>query len=354
MKRLVLNGPRDARIIEEKLPELKPYEILCKVKYVCICGTDFEIASGESSFVKNGLIKYPVPIGHEWSGVVAGFGSDAKDKGFSLNDRVISDTGVACGECEACKKGDYKRCPKIRAVGTINAYPGAFAEYVIFPYWHLHHIPDSVALDEAALLEPTSIANHAIVRSKIYTRPGFAENATTLVTGTGGIGIAAALLLKHCYNVKKVIVAGRKDDKLKVALEGGIDAVINTVKTDFVEEMKRLTDGKGANLVIETSGSIDIFNKLVYVTSLFGEIAPLAFYSRTLDGFDIDTLINSCMDILGIGGQEGLMDVMKFLGEGKLSLLPVISHRISLEEAVNAFNDPSKYSATKIKIMVEM
>jgi len=128
-----------------------PRDVLTKVKYCGVCGTDVSIYTGETNLVKNGLIKYPVRIGHEWSGIVESVGSGVIE--FKAGDRVVGDTVVACGECKACLGGNYMLCPDLRCVGTVNAWDGGFAEYTVFPARHIFRIPDNIALDEAALIE---------------------------------------------------------------------------------------------------------------------------------------------------------------------------------------------------------
>ena len=131
MRTLVAIEPNRASYVDMDKPKAEKNMVLVKVSRAGICATDYAIYSGECSFVKDGSIKYPVRFGHEWSGVVEEVGCDVKS--FKPGDLVISDSGVACGHCEACQKGDFADCQQAKSVGTINTWDGCFAEYMLMP-----------------------------------------------------------------------------------------------------------------------------------------------------------------------------------------------------------------------------
>ena len=128
MKALTVYGPYDARYEDVPTPEAKGRYMTVKVEAAGLCATDISIWTGKSSFITDGLIKYPCRFGHEWSGTVVAVGEDVK--GFKVGDRVYSDSGIACGECPDCLAGHYEKCQHSRSVGTVNCWPGCFAEYM--------------------------------------------------------------------------------------------------------------------------------------------------------------------------------------------------------------------------------
>lgn len=352
MQAVVVKGPHDVAYVDVPVPELRPFDILARVKYIGICGTDIEIVGGEMSLIKEGLIKYPVRIGHEWTGVVERVGSAVKD--LKPGDRVMSDTWVSCGECDECKAGHYRQCPNIRALGTVHAWDGAYAKYIRLPMWQFHKLADSVSLEEAALIEPTSIAYHAVERTRIMQKEGFAKEATAVVFGTGPIGIAAVAVLK-AKGTKKVIMVGRKDNKLAVAKEIGADITIKTSKdSDVVKDIMEVTDGLGADVVIETAGAPDCLVNGTKVLAPWGELSTLAFYPGTVDGIDFNMLVNNCNNIYGVGGQTGVEDILKMIENGKMNLKPLVSHRFKWSEVVDVLMNAERYSSDKIKMIVDM
>ena len=155
MKVLVAHKPGELRVIEMEKPRPGPRETLIKVKHCGICATDISIYEGTLNLGEGTSPLYPVRLGHEWSGIVEETGSE--NWRVKPGDRVISDTGYSCGECEMCLEGQYQNCEKGRAIGTIGeCWPGAFAEYMIMPERLVFNVPDNVSLDEAALVEPAS------------------------------------------------------------------------------------------------------------------------------------------------------------------------------------------------------
>jgi len=146
MKAVVVEAPGKALVKECPVPAIRPIDVLIRVRYCGICGTDFAIYSGETSLVRDGLVKYPVRIGHEFSGVVEQVGTDIMN--FGVGDRVVCDDMVACGVCQECVRQNYKDCTNPYCVGTINCWDGSFAEYIVIPEYSVYHLPDSVSLEE--------------------------------------------------------------------------------------------------------------------------------------------------------------------------------------------------------------
>ena len=211
MKVLLAYKPGEMRIIEMERPVPGPGEILAKVAHCGICATDVAIADGTLTLGDGMDPIYPVRIGHEWSGVVVETGEGTWR--LKPGDRVISDTGYSCGECEACLNGEYQSCENGRAVGTTgNCWPGAFAEYMLMPERLTFRVPDNVPLDEAALVEPSSIGLYGLLRAHIG--PGM----NLLVVGTGPIGLGGMACAKG-MGIGKTILAGRKEKKLAIGKE---------------------------------------------------------------------------------------------------------------------------------------
>lgn len=345
MKAITVYGPHDMRLEDVAMRPLKKDEVLVRVAWTGICATDLAIYTGESSFVKSGEIKYPCRIGHEWSGVVEEVG-EAVTK-FKKGDRVITDNGVSCGECAACKSGNRFGCTEIMSVGTINCWDGCYAEYMYMPECHTYPLADNVSLEEGALAEPLSIALGAIKKYDI--RP----ETTVAVIGTGSIGLGAAALAS-VQGAKKVIVIGRKDFKLEAALKCGATHVINSTKEDVKGKILEITDGKGVDFVIESSGGARTVEEAINIAAKRGTVALLAFYERTLDEFPIDTLVSKELIVKGVMGEFGLVpEAAGYLAKG-LPVEGMITHRMELSDVPEFFAKAPETASSRIKALVRI
>ena len=344
MKALTVLEPGRAEFSIEEKPKATGRMLLVKVKRTGICATDFSIYTGESSFIKSGQIKYPVRFGHEWSGVVEAVGEDVKD--FKVGDRIVSDSGFACGECEACKAGDYAACRNDRSVGTINAWPGPFAEYMLVPEFHAYKLPDNVSYDEGALVEPVAVSVDA------FTDFEMKPDMTVAVIGVGAIGMGAIWLAKY-FGAKNVIAIGLRDSKLEIAKQIGADDVVNSRECDPIVAVLQATDGKGADMVIETTGQQSALVQAFKMCRHTGRISIVSFYEKEIT-IPMDDIVHRKITVRGAAGQfQNPGRVCQIMSENATKLTPIITHRLPFEDCLDAFENEEKYHNTKIKIMVE-
>ena len=345
MKAVTVYGPYDARM--EDVPKPVAYDdmLVIKVLRTGVCATDSSIFTGESSFIKSGEIVFPCRFGHEWAGVVESVGENVT--GFKAGDRVYADNFTTCGKCEACKNGDYMNCPNLRSVGTVDCWDGCFAEYMLMPEHHVYHLPDNVSMDEAALIEPGSIAYDAFKNVELCA------NDTVVVYGTGAIGLISVWIAKY-KGAGQVILVGRTEEKLKRALEVGADVVINNRKEDAVARIQELTNGQGASLCVETSGAPSALNDCIHATRRYGRISVVSFYERNLNDVPMDKLVLGCMSLVGAAGCYGNAPAFcEMLDRSLVKLTPVISHHVPFEECLDVFENEDKYHSTKIKVMID-
>lgn len=338
-------GPLDMRVVDVPVPQLGPHDVLCKVVRSGVCGTDYVIYTGEFRYVKNGGITFPMTPGHEWSGVVAEVG-EAVER-FGPGDRVVGDTAVACGHCNDCLVGEYFLCAKARAVGTINAWDGAYAQYVVMPERHLFPLPDSISFDNGAFVEPAATALNAVVKA------GVRIGDTVLVQGSGPIGIAAAKLAK-LSGASKVIITGRKEYKLQKALALGVDAAVNTLHESVAEAVSKHTGQSKVDCAIEAAGSVDLLRETISLVRPEGTVAVVAFYEQVMEQFDIDGLVFGDVALVPVSGSLGMYKrVLRLMASGMLDLTSLITGRYPLLQAREAMADIRDRNETRIKIMME-
>ena len=345
MKAITVYGPHDARMEEVPTPAATGDMLLIKVKRTGVCATDLSIYTGESSFIRSGEIVFPCRFGHEYAGVVEAVGPEVTK--FKPGDRVYTENFVACGKCEACKRGDYMACGHLDSVGTVNCWDGCYAEYMQMPERHVYHLPDELSMDEGALIEPASIAYDA------FKGVTLTEKDTVVVYGPGAIGMISAWLAKY-YGVGQVIMVGRSDEKVRRALEVGADKAINNKTTDVKAAVLEMTGGKGASLVVETTGSAAALKESMTLLAKYGRLSIVSFYERELDGIMLDPLVLGCNSIVGAAGCYGNAPaVCEIMRKNPIKLTPIITHHIPFENCLDVFENEESYHKTKIKIMID-
>ena len=236
MKALVLYGPYDLKIAEFPAPALTDDGVRIAVQYCGLCGTDMHKYHGRSGSRK---VTYPVPLGHEISGIVEAVGKDVTD--FKVGDRVTADPNYSCGKCYYCRNGLTHMCENSR--GVIKG----MAEYVCPPACNVYHIPDSLSLRDAAMTEPLSCALHGIKQLDVQL------GNSVMIIGFGAIGNMMLQVLRH-MKAGPIIVVETVDGKRETAARLGADLFINPI-TENVEEKLTEAGIRNVDRVIECVGA---------------------------------------------------------------------------------------------------
>lgn len=243
MKTAVMTDICQVEIKQRPIPVPSENEVLVKVEYVGICGSDLHYY--EAGRIGNFVVKPPFVLGHEAGGTVVEVGN--KVTHLKAGDRVALEPGKTCGHCEHCKEGKYNLCEDVVFFAT-PPVDGVFQEYVAHEAGLCFKLPDNVSTMEGALIEPLAVGMHAA------NQGGAHLGQTAVVAGAGCIGLCTLLSLK-AMGVSKVIVVDVMQKRLEKALELGADYVINGREENTVERILELTEGKGADLGIETAGT---------------------------------------------------------------------------------------------------
>lgn len=242
MKALVLKEYNHFAIEDVPTPEIATDEVLIRVKACSICGSDVHGMDGST-----GRRIPPLIMGHEAAGVIEEAGGQVKD--FLVGDRVTFDSTIYCGKCSYCRKGRINLCDNRKVLGvSCGDYRqhGAFAEYVAVPQHILCHLPDAVTFEQAAIVEPLSVALHAVNRTPISV------NDTAVVVGAGMIGllIIQVLRIAGCGHIIAVdLDKGKLDMAKKFGARSGLHS--NAVVT---KEILKLTNDRGADIAFEVVG----------------------------------------------------------------------------------------------------
>ena len=238
MKAGVVHAKEDLRYEDIEKPVPKEGEVLVKVKYTGICGSDIPRVNGDACHF------FPNILGHEFSGVVEETGAGVTR--VKPGDRVAGVPLVPCMKCADCQKGDYSLCRHYSFIGSRQF--GSFAQYVVVPELNAVKFSEEVSFEQAALFEPATVALHGLERT------GYKGGHTVAILGTGPIGMLTMQWAK-IFGASKVVVFDIVDEKLELAKELGADAGINTLQKDFMEKAMALTGNVGYDYVYETAGN---------------------------------------------------------------------------------------------------
>lgn len=268
MKTAVMTDLMKVQIEQRPIPVPKENEVLIKVDYVGICGSDLHYY--ESGRIGDFIVKPPFVLGHEAGGTVVEIGK--KVTHLKVGDRVAMEPGKTCGECEFCKQGKYNLCEDVIFFAT-PPVDGVFQEYVAHEARLCFKLPENVSTMEGALVEPLAVGMHAAMQGGAHI------GQTAVVTGAGCIGLVSLLSLK-AMGVSNVIVVDVMQKRLEKALELGADYVINGKEEDTVKRIKELTNNKGFDLGIETAGT-QITSAQLIQGAKKGAVIVLVGYSAT-------------------------------------------------------------------------
>lgn len=268
MKVAIMTDIAKVELTKRDIPKPKADEVLVRVEYVGVCGSDLHYYENGGSGPN--IVKPPFVLGHEAGGTVVEVGSTVTH--LKIGDRVALEPGKTCGHCEFCKSGRYNLCPDVVFFAT-PPVDGVLQEYVAHEADLCFKIPDHMDTMEAALIEPLSVGFHA-------ARQGNAQiGMTAVVMGAGCIGLVSMMALK-VMGVTKIIVVDVMQKRLDKALELGATDVVNGREKNTVEEIMRLTDGRGSDLVIETAGT-EITTRQAVQFSKKGSTIVLVGYSAS-------------------------------------------------------------------------
>lgn len=268
MKVAVMEGIGKMGYTRRPIPTPKADEVLVKLEYVGICGSDMHYY--ETGAIGDYVVEPPFVLGHEPGGTVVEVGSNVKH--LKVGDRVALEPGKTCGRCEFCRQGKYNLCPDVVFFAT-PPVDGVFQEYAAHEAALCFKLPDNVSTLEGALIEPLAVGFHAA------NQGGAHAGQTAVVMGAGCIGLVSMMTLK-AQGVSRVYVVDVMAKRLEKALELGADGVINGKEEDAVEAVRRLTGGAGCDLVIETAGTEITTRQAIHMTKK-GAVIVLVGYSKS-------------------------------------------------------------------------
>lgn len=238
MKAGVVHAREDLRYEDIEKPVPGPGEVLIKVKYTGICGSDIPRVNGDACHF------FPNVLGHEFSGIVEELGEGVTK--LAVGNRVAGIPLIPCMQCEDCQKGNYSLCKHYSFIGSRRF--GSFAEYVVVPEMNAVPFNEDVSFEKGAFFEPATVALHGLQRVP------YEGGKTVAILGGGTIGMFVMQWAK-IFGAREAVVFDIAQERLDLAARLGATAGINTLEKDFMEKAKAITGGRGYDYVFETAGN---------------------------------------------------------------------------------------------------
>ncbi|MHB8065780.1 MAG: zinc-dependent dehydrogenase [Ruminiclostridium sp.] len=346
MKAAYYYGIGDIRIEEVPIPEINGNEILVKVKACAVCGTDNRIYKFGHFKIPNGTKRV---LGHETSGQIVKVGANVKT--LIEGTRVALPPNVGCGTCHMCIKGFNQLCPTYEAFGI--SMDGGFAEYVKIPAFavgNLVKIPDNVSYEEAALAEPLSCVYNAYEAHR--TVPG----DTVLIIGAGPIGALHVMLNKIAG--ARIVVADISSTRLEEIKKLGADIIINSAEKDLKEEMIKLTEGLGADVVITACSVPEMQALALEIAGYHGRVTFFGGMPKGKENVTLNTNLIHYKELMVTAttgsSMQDFYKSMQIISSRVIDVKPLITSRFGIEDIVAAFDYAAKGIGMKALVSYEL
>lgn len=343
MKVAVMNSIGKMGYVEREVPQPADNEVLVKLEYVGICGSDMHYY--ETGRIGDYVVKPPFVLGHEPGGVVVEVGKNVKH--LKIGDRVALEPGKTCGHCEYCKEGKYNLCPDVVFFAT-PPVDGVFQEYVAHEAALCFKLPDNVDTMEGALIEPLAVGFHAA------NQGGAHAGQTAVVFGAGCIGLVSMMALK-AEGVSKVYVVDIMQKRLDKALELGATGVINSMDKNVQDEISRLTEGKGVDLVIETAGMEITTRQAIHIAKK-GSTIVLVGYSKTGEmTLPLSLALDKELTFKTVFRYRHIYPMaIEAVASGKVNLKGIVSNVFNFDDIQNAMDKSVSDKANIVKSVVKI
>jgi L-iditol 2-dehydrogenase len=358
MKAWVLADPGELKFTDKNVPVPKRAEVLLRVDAAAICATDLDVIyHGPPAIVRGGLpFNKNFTPGHEYMGTVVALGPGVDE--YQIGNRVAVEIHAGCGQCKRCREGMYTSCLNYglnygasdkghRANGFTT--DGAFCEYQVNNINTLVAIPDDMSDEEGALVVTAGTAMYALTELG-----GLVAGESVIVSGAGPIGLMVIAVAK-ALGARPVILTEMRDDRMNIARALGADAVVNVDKErDVVAAVKEANGGKGADYVVECSGSNRAVNDAVHMVSRGGKVCLAAFAHAPVN-LDVAHIVSNNIYLYGIRG-EGRSAVRRaeaLMRQKRFDATKIHTHTFPLAELPTAIRYAKDRIDGAIKVVVK-
>lgn len=340
MRQMKLVNDQKFEVEEVLIPKPKRKEILIQIKRVGICGSDLHIYRGE-----NPVIQAPVILGHEAVGVVTEVGPEVNS--FKEGQRVAIMPYVSCGRCRYCQSGYPNVCENLLIIGGM-VENGAFAEYIVLPEDFVIDIPESVSLEEAVLIEPTTVAVHAVKRVQNISGKDVA------ILGTGTIGLLILQVAK-IYGVEKILVADVVDEKLKIAAKLGAVITINLSSKNYLRTLEENNKSGRFDAVFDCVTNQATIRLAFDLVKKAQKIVAVGIPTGEV-GLDFIPLICNELNLLGssLCFKQEFLEARQLIKDKRINTSFLVSKQFSFADTAKAFQEIEESRGKLVKVILNM
>lgn len=345
MRAAYFYGNGDIRLEEKDIPSIGDNEILIDVKASAICGTDLRIYKFGHFKIPEGAKRV---LGHEISGKIAKVGKNITS--YKVGERVAVPPNVGCGTCPMCQQGFNQLCPDYEAFGI--SYDGGFQDYMVVPEiavaaGNVVRIPDQLSYEVAAIVEPFSCTYNSYKALK--TVPG----DTVVIIGAGPIG-ACHVMINKLAGATKIIVADVSDSRLAEIKKFGADVTINSQTHDLKEEVLKLTDNRGANVVITACSVPEVQQTALEIAAVHARVNFFGGIPKGKEAVTLNTNLIHYKELIVLGttgsSLNDYLDSLRIATSGKINLEALATGTYSIDEIQTAFD--ASLAGTGMKTLI--
>lgn len=320
------------------VPELGPEDVFIAVKAAAICGSDLHIFKG-----KHPAVALPVPVGHEVAGQVTQVGAQVTR--FEPGDRVTVEPVIVCGECFFCKRGDYHLCSEISF--QYRQGQGSLTTHFVANQQWVHRLPEGMPYTQGALLEPLSVAVHAVSKANV----GLGD--TIAVFGAGAIGLLL-LQLVRAAGAGEIYVVDIQPHRLEAAASLGAQALDNA-SGDVVSEIYARTVGLGVECAFEAVGLASTLRQTLTVLRKGGQAVLIGLFEKGEILIPANIFVQKEISLAGSQGYcWDFQTAIKLVTQGRIDLAKLITHQFSLAETQVAFDTLMAPQEQAMKIVIKV
>lgn len=337
---LVEPGRVEVRSMEE--PHLRPGDVLIAPKVGGICGSDLTLF--RRGRIGNSVMVQPLVLGHETAGVILAVGSEVTI--LAPGDRVVIEPGLSCGECRLCRTGRYNLCPDVRFMG-IPPTDGSLAETVVVPAVWVHRLPPELDWRAAAMIEPFAVGLMAVEQSKL------APGDDLVIVGAGPIGlmILQAARLRSPNRIISIDISERP-----LALASTFGAItINQRQEDANTKVMELTDGRGADVVIEAVGNPQTIGQSIHLAARGGSVTLVGVTSEPVVPLDTTRVVRTGITINSSFRYANVHELaLRLAAQGKVDITSLITHEFAFSDVNTALPFINEHKDEVIKGIIAL
>ncbi len=335
-KMAMIPEPGKIEFQERELRDPLPDEVLIKIHTAAICGSDLHLFKG-----KHPSVALPSAVGHELAGEVYQLGKDVKK--FQVADRVTIEPVIACGQCHYCQRGAYHLCENVSF--QYRRGQGAFSEYFYAPQHRVFKLPDTLSYEEGTLIEPLSVALHAVKKS------GISVGQTSAVIGGGAIGLLVSMLLNNLTGIKPFLT-DINEFRVQKAVDLGARGVFAHKGEDMVQTVMDQTRGLGVEHAFEAVGMEATLSQALQAIRKGGKVTLLGIFEEQFPKIPINLFVQREISLSGSQGYVwDFEDSINMVAQGRVKVGELVTSRYSMENLQEGFNLLCKPGNNQVKVL---